>query len=369
MKIVFLIDSLHKGGTERRLVELIKYLNEVETVSIVLTLLQDIVEYPEIRGIKNIVIKIIPRKSRKDLRVFSAFYRFMKKEKPDIVHTWGLFAPVVAAPACFLLKIRFVNSIVSTAKVRFLSNEYIRSRLTMPFSSMVLCNSYAGLKAFKVPRNKAKVIYNGYNFKRNKASDSEQLRKNIGVHTKYIVGMVGAFLIRKDYKTFILAASHILKQRKDISFLCVGDGILLENIKLLNKEVNPYPEQVFFLGQVHNVEPVIQLCDIGVLTTNAKKYLEGISNSIMEFMAQGKPVIASAGGGTNEIIVENQTGYLIKPFDDRTLAQLILKLIDTPTLIQQFGKTGQDRIKNMFNIEEMVTETYNCYKQLLQYGK
>lgn len=365
MKIVFLIDSLHKGGTERRLVELIKHLNEAGTVSIVLALLQDIIEYPEVKEIKNIVIKIIPRKSRKDLRVFSAFYRLVKKEKPDIVHTWGLFAPVVAVPACTLLKIKFVNSIVSTAKVRFLSNEHIRSRLTIPFSSMVLCNSYAGQKAFKVPRKKAKVIYNGYNFRRNQISDSEQLRKKIGVHTKYVVGMVGAFLIRKDYKTYILAASHILKQRRDISFLCVGDGILLENMKLLNKEVNPYPEQVLFLGQIHNVEPVIQLCDIGVLTTNAKKYFEGISNSIMEFMAQGKPVIASAGGGTNEIIVENQTGYLIEPFDYRTLAKLILELIDSPTLIQQFGKSGQDRIQNMFNIKEMVSETYNCYKQLI----
>ncbi|NJM15002.1 MAG: hypothetical protein HC896_06130, partial [Bacteroidales bacterium] len=120
----------------------------------------------------------------------------MKAEKPDILHTWGSFAPVVAVPSAVLLRLNFVNSIVTHAKVGFMGQEYFRGKISIPFSSLVLGNSRAGLKAFKVPASKARVVYNGYNFVRNKTFDMAATRTAYGIKTRFVVGMVAAFHVR-----------------------------------------------------------------------------------------------------------------------------------------------------------------------------
>ena len=84
------------------------------------------------------------------------------------------------------------------------------------------------------------------------------------------------------------------------------------------------------LGRQSDVESIINISNICVLTTNVKIHGEGISNSILEYMAMGKPVIASCGGGTNEIVEDAVTGFLISPLSPRELAEKIEILIDNP---------------------------------------
>ena len=86
-------------------------------------------------------------------------------------------------------------------------------------------------------------------------------------------------------------------------------------VSLLNK--------IIFLGKRSNVESIINIFDVGILLTNSKVHGEGISNSIMEYMALGKPVIATRGGGTNEVVIEGENGYLIDPFNEDQLIEKI----------------------------------------------
>src|SRR5690606_31004954 len=104
---------------------------------------------------------------------------------------------------------------------------------------------------------------------------------------KKVVGMVAAFSAFKDYKTFINAANIVLEKRNDVVFVCVGDGPKLNECKSIVQKNNS--DKIIFTGKQKNVENIVNVFDIGVLST----FNEGISNSIMEYMALSKPVVVT----------------------------------------------------------------------------
>jgi glycosyltransferase involved in cell wall biosynthesis len=96
--------------------------------------------------------------------------------------------------------------------------------------------------------------------------------------------------------------------------------------------------------------------------TNYKVHGEGISNSILEYMAMGKAVIASTGGGTNEIIDNNKTGFLINPSSPRELCEKIEVLVNNIELRKTMGIAGRQRIEDHFSISNMVSKFIDVYK-------
>ena len=113
----------------------------------------------------------------------------------------------------------------------------------------------------------------------------------------------------------------------------------------------------------------MNIFDIGVLLSNPDIHGEGISNSIMEYMALGKPVIASIGGGTSEIVLDGETGFLIEPKNPKQLAERIDYLLSNQTVAKKMGESGRKRIQQHFSLDKMVNETYNLYVNCLkQYG-
>lgn len=132
--------------------------------------------------------------------------------------------------------------------------------------------------------------------------------------------MVASFSNYKDYRTYIQAANRVLNKVNYITFLCIGSG----DDKTYRELVDPESKKfVKFLGRQENVESIMNICNIGILLT----YTEGISNSIMEFMALGKPVIATDGGGIKELIIDRETGFLIPPKSPMVLAEKIIVLL------------------------------------------
>jgi glycosyltransferase involved in cell wall biosynthesis len=89
---------------------------------------------------------------------------------------------------------------------------------------------------------------------------------------------------------------------------------------------------------------------------------EGISNSIMEYMALGKPVIATNSGGTNEIVINNDTGFLITDNKVEVVVEKIEYLLNNPEISRSMGYRGRERIKKYFSIEKMIQEFINLYQ-------
>ncbi|HHH49670.1 MAG TPA: glycosyltransferase, partial [Saprospiraceae bacterium] len=322
------------------------------------------IEYPEIHEM-NIPLHLLERKPKKDPRVFYRFYQLCKKIQPDIIHSWGTMPSVYAVPTTKLLRIKFINASIADAPLDLdlKHPDYFRGRLTYPFSDVVIGNSKAGLKAYKAPAGKSICIYNGFDFNRIKhLENKEKIFKQLNIKTEKLVAMVGGFFERKDYDTYIKAACQVVAQRNDVSFLAIGDGPDLTRCK--NIVEKKYTDRILFPGMMQNVESIVNAIDIGVLSTNSKVHQEGISNSILEYMVLGKAVIASAGGGTDEIVVNGQTGILIDALNPRELVAALNRLLDDPKLAKEMGAKGRKRVYEKFTLDRMQEEYLNLYRNL-----
>ncbi|MBK8881900.1 MAG: glycosyltransferase [Bacteroidales bacterium] len=167
MKVLFFIDSLVSGGKERRLTELLRTLNTQENIDFELVVMNEKIHYKEVLEL-GINIHRIVRKTKKDISVFFKFYKLCREYKPDIIHCWDSMTAVYLVPICKLLKIKLVNGMVvnSPAMQNFKNKDWLRGRLTFPFSNVIVGNSKAGLLAYRAPKEKSIVINNGFNFDR-----------------------------------------------------------------------------------------------------------------------------------------------------------------------------------------------------------
>ncbi|MEM9917714.1 MAG: glycosyltransferase [Bacteroidota bacterium] len=364
MKIMMLIDSLVRGGRERRLLELLKAFSQREGIQTVLVLFSRRVEYEEIKQM-DLPIYYLDRKPAKDPRVFYRLWQLCKKERPDVLHCWGWMPAVYAVPTALHLNIPLLNASISDAPhdLHWGDPRYFRARITFPFSKAIVGNSKAGLNVYDAPKSKSYCIYNGFDFQRIKHLEAPDcIRKKLNIQSKYIVGMVGAFYKRKDYVTFLRAAQEVLEQGTDVTFLAIGDGPTLEQMK--NKVPPAYKDRILFTGLMSNVESIVNCFDIGVLTT----YTEGISNAIMEYMVLGKAVITTGSGGIREIVQDGHTGYALPSGSWLQLADYIIQLLEDDQLRQAIGQRGKALIYEQFSLDRMEKEYLDLYG-LLTNGK
>jgi len=359
LKVLFFIDSLRSGGKERRLTELMKLLNLRSDIHFELVVMSGDIHYQEVLDL-GINIHYIIRKTKRDFSVFHSFYKLCRSYKPDIVHCWDSMTAIYSIPTCKLLNIRFVNGMVmiSPEHLNILNKNWWRAKLTFPFSDTIVGNSRAGLIAYNSPQNKSRCIYNGFNFERIKSlNGSDIIKDQLKIKTRYLVGMVASFSEKKDYATYFSAAQLLLKRRNDITFLAIGSNTDSDNSKShISVEFDTYFR---LLGKKSDVESYVNAMDVCVLST----FTEGISNSILEYMALGKPVIGTDGGGTNEIVDDLKTGFLIRQANPEELAGKLAILLDNAELRAQMGMAGKDRIINFFSIDKMVNEYISLYKE------
>lgn len=368
MKVLFLLDGLKAGGKERRALELMKGIKQHEDIAFKLVLMNKEIHYKQVFDL-NLDMEYLIRGPKKDISVFYKFYKICKKFKPDIVHCWDSMTAVYAMPVCKLLHIQLINGMVIDAPVirNFSNKEWVRAKLTFPFSSKIIGNSNAGLAAYNAPKKKSLCVYNGLDLTRFKnLRDPEEVRKEIfgdDSNGLYILGMVANFEKRKDYKTVVNAAIKIVSEYPEVRFVLVGGGLDLESIKSMVPE--SLRAKIIFLGKKSNVESIINIFNAGILLTNNKVHGEGVSNSIIEYMALAKPVIASNGGGTNEVVFDKENGYLIEPENETQLIEKIKLLKHDHALSVEMGKKGLQMIHEKFDLSIMTNNYLNIYQQLL----
>jgi glycosyltransferase involved in cell wall biosynthesis len=365
LRLLFVIDTLTAGGKERRLTELMKALKLNSDIEFELALMSSDVHYKEVYDL-GIKMHFFLRRSRKDQAIFGKFYKLSKSFKPDIVHCWDSMTAVYITPICSLLRIKLVNGMVidSPRRQNIFYQPWLRARLTFPFADLIIGNSKAGLNAYKAPERKSIAIYNGFSFERTQnLIPKEEIIEQLNIQTKYVVGMVATFSEFKDYATYFKAAHIILKKRKDITFLAIGKDT---DSDLIKNYIEPdYKEYFRLLGRRSCIESYVNILDIGILAT----FTEGISNSILEYMALSKPVVATDGGGTCEIVLNNHTGFLVGQSNVPELVEKIEILLNDALLRERMGSNGKKRIINVFSIEKMAEKYISVYQALLSKTK
>jgi glycosyltransferase involved in cell wall biosynthesis len=170
----------------------------------------------------------------------------------------------------------------------------------------------------------------------------------------------------KGIERFLDAASVIARSHSNVRFLVIGgpshigDG----SYKL---ELERYAEslglgkRLVFTGFRTDVAKILPEIDISVLPSLS----EGLSNSVLEAMSAGVPVIATRVGGTPEAVEDGSTGLLIPPGDLDALIRAIAFLLDNPQSARRMGEEGRRRVLSRFSVERMVNETESLYFRLL----
>jgi len=368
MKLLLFSDTLALGGKQRRLSELVKALLEFSQIEFELALMSYDIHYKNISNAK-IQIHYLIRKRKKDVSIFYKFYKLCKSFQPDIVHCWDSMTAIYCAPICKILNIKLINGMVIDTPVvnNIFNKHWLRARLSFKFSDIIVGNSNAGLKAYKAPDQKSICIYNGIDLTRFvNIVNPTIVKKKLGLGKscdEYYIGMVAAFEDRKDYDSLIEAAAKLTKEYCNMYFILVGGGNNLEKIK--NKVPLSLRKQIIFLGIRNDIESIVNILDIGVLLTNSTVHGEGISNSLLEYMALSKPVIATRGGGTNELIAEGVNGLLIDPGDVGNLVYNIKNLMIDKSLCSRLGSNANKIINEKFNIQVMTDNYISLYNRIL----
>jgi len=237
-----------------------------------------------------------------------------------------------------------------------------RARVTFPFSTAIVANSLAGLAAYKAPVTKSRHIHNGFDFERiSDLPDKVTIKKEYQISEDYVIGMVAAFSNKKDYSTFLTSAKMILSKRRDVCFLLIGDGPNRNKYEqTVSDELRSY---IRFLGKMEAVEKLVSIFTVGVLTSNTNG--EGISNSIMEYMALSKPVVATDCRGNRELTEDGKTAFLIPEGDAKVLNNYLTLLLDDSILAKKMGDAGKLRLKTEFSLEKLTNRHIELYNEIV----
>jgi glycosyltransferase involved in cell wall biosynthesis len=365
--ILIVNDSLQKGGKERRMLELIKGLIQND-YKVILVIITNFIEYDYVYDLP-IEFIVIERKYKFEYATFNKLRQIIKKFRPSIIHSWGYVSSIYLGPLAKIYRIKFVNGIIMDAveNLTLRNKYYLMSKISFPFSDKILSNSNAGIKCYRPPLNKTQCIYNGLDLNRfeNLKPKQDVISELFGSELSgdyNIVGMVAAFEDRKDYFTLVDAAIKVCNSGKNTYFLLIGGGTNFDEVK--SKTPSSLLDRIILTGKRNDVESIINIFDIGILLTNSAVHGEGVSNSIIEYMALAKPVIATRGGGTDEVVNDGVNGFRIDAFDPDQLTDKIKTLLSDKALSAQLGENGRRLVVENFSLEKMTASFIKLYTDL-----
>ena len=159
---------------------------------------------------------------------------------------------------------------------------------------------------------------------------------------------------------FLRSARVVKEAVPEAAFLLAGEGELSDSLRALAEELG-ISDSTFFLGRCENVAELLAVSEICVLSSKA----EGFSNSILEYMAAGRPVVVTDVGGAREVVSEGETGYLVRSGDDAVMAQRLIGLLRDPERARAMGVKGKRVVEEKFSCEAQLARTESLYDRLL----
>lgn len=363
MKIVHFISKFGGGGLERRAIQTVKGLCAHQDVEQTIVVYSRTVEYEEALHL-GVPIHYIESHGKK--AVFKEIKSILAAKRPDIVHSWLDLFPTEHL-FFSLLKPRFgykyIHGAVCDGNVLpKWTTIWLGQKISFLFADAIVSNSSAGLKAKNAPKKKSVIIYNGFDFARIPQHLKTSKKDELGVNTQYMVTMCGRVDGSKDWDSFLYVAQRAKENNIDVSFVAIGNGVLLDTYRKKTKDLNL--TNVLFTGRRTDVEELIGLSDVCMLLSDNATHAEGVSNFIMESMASGKPVIATRNGGTPEIVTDGVNGYVVD--DNREVAyQKLVELIGNDDKRKLFGSAAREEINNRFSLALMTKNYLALYNRLL----
>jgi sugar transferase (PEP-CTERM/EpsH1 system associated) len=287
--------------------------------------------------------------------------------RPHIVHTrnWGALE---AVPAARLAGVPVVIHSEHGYEVDNLRGLPIRQRLfrkmaygmtDVVFAVTRELRNYHARQSWTDPE-RVRVVYNGVDTDRfaPNAQTRIRVRSDLGIaETTCLIGSVGRMVPIKDYGTLLNAADRLLTLGADVSVLLVGSGPELDSLQRQAGAIESLRSRVHFLGSSDQVPDLLNAMDVFVLPSLG----EGMSNTILESMASGLPVVVTDVGGNPEVVGDRSSGLLFEPGNAAALAQALRGLVDNPELRQTLGLSARERAITKFSLKSMMEQYKEMY--------
>ena len=370
-RILEFIPSFHQGGSERQAVSLTSALVRDGSFDVFAATLNK----------KGVLLEEFERTCIPEIPEFplTSFYNadfvrqvrrcaaFLRDNEIDVVHTHDFYTNIFGMAAATLAETPMkIASKRETSAMRTRGQELIE-RFAFGRADGIVANS-AAVRDFLVKRGiasaKIEVIHNGIDPERfsGGTGNRENLCRIFGLpvddEIKFVTMVANLRHPVKNVPMLLRAARVVVETCPEAHFVVAGEGELERQLRQLATELG-VSDSVHFIGRCTDVPALLAISYACVLTS----FAEGFSNSILEYMAAGRPVVATDVGGAAEAIVDGVTGYLVDPYDEIKLADRVCELIKAEQRAAAMGASGKMRIRNNFSQISQIEKTLHLYNR------
>lgn len=311
-----------------------------------------------------------------DLAAFWKLYRLIKEGRYHIVHTHSSKAGVLGRLAAWLagtpIIVHTLHSLVFHDYQPWVVNRawWLAKKICAPVTDLYISVSEVisrkAIAAGIADPEKFRTIYSGMELDwfLNAKFDPEKIREEFEIPTgSPVVGKVARLFPLKGHDQLMDAAPEIVRLVPNVRFFLIGDGMLLEHLQERAREYGIL-ENFVFAGLVDRtrIPEMISAMDVVVHTS----LREGLARVLPQALAMGKPCVSFDIDGAPEVVVNDRTGFLVKPFDSENLAKRIVQLLNDPDLRREFGENGRRHVDPNFRAEKMVADISEVYQMLLK---
>lgn len=307
------------------------------------------------------------------VKLYPRLYRLFRQTRPAILHTRNLAALEFAVPAAFAgvrARVHGEHGWDTSDPGGTRRKYQLLRRAYSPF-----VNRYVALSGqiesyltdrVGIARGRVERICNGVDTQRFRPAVQRAsiAGSPFADPAAVVIGTVGRLQTVKDQVSLVRAVAIARKQGVDgsaLRLLIAGDGPQRAEVESEIRAAG-IADITWLAGERSDVPEVMRAIDVFVLPSRA----EGISNTILEAMASGLPVVATDVGGNAELVVAGQTGALVPAENPDAMAQALLRYTSDAALRQKHGASGRQRVEQNFSIDNMVTRYTQLYESLLR---
>jgi glycosyltransferase involved in cell wall biosynthesis len=369
-RVLLVTQDLQRAGAQRQCVELALGMSRLPEWRVEVAVLEPGGPLTtELQG-AGIPLHVCPRRWRWDLFPVMALAARLRAGGYAVVHSFlflpGFYTRLAALRHRPPLVVSSHRSTGQRGRLR-----YLTEILMAPLCDVIIANSSAGredLVARGVAATRVTVVRNGLDLSRfkprieNGARHAAPAPETAAAATSAPrIGMVAQMESRKDHLGLIDAFHRVRMRHPAARLILGGDGSLRPKIEE-RVRADGLAGAVEFLGTVDAPETLYPTLDIYV---QASAFGEGTSNSIIEAMASGLPVVATDVGGNREVVQQGDTGITVPPRDPAALAAALIELLDDPDRARRMGRAGARHALAVYPREAMVAATLEVYRSFL----
>ena len=366
IRILLVTVGLGVGGTEGQVLELASRLDPARFDVVVCALKGEDVLAGELRA-RGVRVVLLYGEGQRDVRVLYRLVRLVQAEAPDLIHSFLSPANLASRLAGRACRVPVVISSYRDREAWKSGLDRLADRFTLRWIRAATCCSDA-VRRFVAGHiggesGKLLTIHNGVDLAQFAVRKGVS-RAELGLRGDLpVVGTVCRLIEPKKGLAVLVKALARLKDRAgtpQCQVLIVGEGSAERVIRALCGELGVM-QWVVFAGLRRDVPRILPSLDVFVMPSR----YEGFGIGIVEAMAAGLPVVASAVGGIPEIVIHGETGLLVPPDDPGRLAEALRELTANPEKAKTMGQRGRQRAKALFSVEAMVKQHEDLYERLL----